>query len=892
MNAKVPQMDLPTEPPVALEAESAELQRHLNEQRLQALVKLSEMTSASLKEITDFALEEAVRLTRSTIGYLAFMNEDETVLTMHSWSKEAMKECAIQDKPLLYQVAETGLWGEAVRQRKPVITNDYTGPNPLKKGYPPGHVQIRRHMNTPVFEGERIVVVAGVGNKTDPYDESDVVQLRLLMIGMWRLIQRKRAQDELIALNESLERRVKERTAELARHEAGLREANASLARERDLLHTLLDNIPDRIYFKDERSRFVRISRAMADFFQLADPEGAVGKWDFDFFTDEHASQAYADEQRILQTGQPLIGVVEKETLPGGGVRWVTSTKVVRRDQSGKIIGTLGISRDITELKRAEDVLRQAKETAEGASRAKSQFLASMSHELRTPLNSIIGFANILLKNKEGTLNPAQLNFLDRIQANGNHLLGLINEILDLSKIEAQKVELHIGPVALDQLIRETVAQQEALVRDKPVHLAAELPAQVAVLQTDAEKLKQVIINLIGNALKFTERGNVTVRLLAEPDTHLPVRIEVSDTGIGIPRDKLGVIFEAFQQAEVGTARKYGGTGLGLTISQALCQLMGYRIEVSSEVGHGSTFSVVLAPASVTVAAPGPAPVIVTTPRPAPASVSGAPPGAKSPELAAKLVLVIDDELDSRTLLTHVIEDFGCEVLSAASAEQGLRMAREFQPDIITVDLLMPRMDGWEFLRAAKADAQLSGIPVVVVSVVAGENRGRILGSVDVLQKPVDREELLSVLQRNLPPFRPRVLVVDDDPDARRILRAHLEEVAGEIREAANGREALALLAERAQDVVLLDLIMPVMDGMTFLNVLRSNPSYQHLPVVVVTARPLNAAETAELRQQSQEVLNKTDVFAGKLRTLLQKLCAERRPKTAAARAAVTAPLT
>jgi CheY-like chemotaxis protein len=255
------------------------------------------------------------------------------------------------------------------------------------------------------------------------------------------------------------------------------------------------------------------------------------------------------------------------------------------------------------------------------------------------------------------------------------------------------------------------------------------------------------------------------------------------------------------------------------------------------------------------------------------------------------MVLVIDDELDSRTLLTHVIEEFGCQVISAASGEQGLRMAREFHPDIITVDLLMPRMDGWEFIRAVKADAQLSGIPVVVVSVVAGENRGRILGSVDVLQKPVNRETLLSVLQRNLAPFRPRVLVVDDDSDARRILRSHLEEMAGEIREAANGREALTLLEQSAADVVLLDLIMPVMDGMTFLNVLRADPRHQHLPVVVITARPLNPAETAELRQHSQEVLNKADVFAGKLKSLLQKLCAERAAKTAAAGAAKLAPV-
>lgn len=635
------------------------------------------------------------------------------------------------------------------------------------------------------------------------------------------------------------------------------RRAAAELEHERFLLRTLMDNLPERIYFKDIESRFLRNSRAHLERFGLTEAAQAIGKTDFDFFTDEHAREAFEDEQALIRSGGSVTKE-ERETWPDGSVTWALSTKMALRDESGKIVGTFGISRDITDRKRAEEAMREAKEAAEEASRAKSQFLASMSHELRTPLNSVIGFANILLKNKSGALGAAELNFLDRILANGKHLLTLINQILDLSKIEARKVELQTGPVALDALVRETVAQQEGLVRDKPVQLITDVPPVVAPISADAEKLRQVLINLMGNALKFTEQGSVTVRVVTNPADHRPVRLEVADTGIGIPREKLGVIFEAFQQAEAGTARKYGGTGLGLTISQALCQLMGYRIEVTSELGKGSTFSVHFTPGV------RPAP-------PVPAAPAGVPPGSPA-DLRGKLVLVIDDELDSRTLLTHLLEEFGCQAIAASSGEQGLHMAREFRPHLITVDLMMPQLDGWQVIRAIKADPELRDIPVVVVSIVAGENRGNIIGAVDVLQKPVIREELLAVLRRSLPFNHPRILIVDDEEDARRVLGAHLEDEACEFRLARNGREALEVMEKFMPDLILLDLMMPVMDGMTFLNRIRTIPRFQWIPVVVVTAKELTVAEAEQLRQTAQDVVKKGDVFEADLKSIVRRL--------------------
>jgi len=549
-------------------------------------------------------------------------------------------------------------------------------------------------------------------------------------------------------------------------------------------------------------------------------------------------------------------------------VSWALSTKMVLRDETGKIVGTFGISRDITDRKRAEEAMRQARDVAQEANRAKSQFLANMSHELRTPLNSVIGFAGILLKNKLGNLNPADLNFLERIQANGKHLLVLINEVLDLSKIEARKVELQLAPLALDVLVRETITQQEGLVRDRPVKLIADLPATVASIRGDADKLRQVIINLIGNALKFTERGSVTVHVETDPEDHQPTRIDVTDTGIGIPKEKLAVIFEAFQQADASTARKYGGTGLGLTISQALCQLMGYHIEVTSEMGRGSTFSVILGGKDKPVAPARPA-----GPVPKPAGKIAVSSARLASDLHGKLVLVIDDESDSRLLLTNLLEEFGCQVIAANSGEQGLRMAREFHPHLITVDLLMPQMDGASVIRALKADPQLCAIPLVVVSIVAEERRGSILGAVDILEKPVAREDLLAALQRNLlKPRAAKILVVDDAEDARQILLSQLAGEPVETRTAANGREALGVMQTFLPDLVLLDLIMPEMNGVEFLDAIHADPRYQHLPVVIVTSKELTAEEKDQFRRQRLEVVNKTDLTGDNFKQLLQRI--------------------
>lgn len=529
---------------------------------------------------------------------------------------------------------------------------------------------------------------------------------------------------------------------------------------------------------------------------------------------------------------------------------------------------------EVRQREQVQEALRQLNETleqrvaertaaAEAASRAKSEFLANMSHELRTPLNSVIGFGNILLKNKAGNLRPDDLAFLDRILTNGKHLLGLINEILDLTKIEARKVELELAPVALDQLVTEVLATQEAQVRDRPIALVAELPPQSAPFTTDAKRLKQVLINLVGNAIKFTEKGSVTVRLVVHPATRMPLFLSVTDTGIGIPKERLAAVFEAFQQADSGTSRKFGGTGLGLTISRALCELLQCRLELQSELGQGSTFTIRFPQES--------------EPRERPKKkLSGdttflprlqRPKHENTKRVAGpRLVLVIDDEADSRDLMTNMLEEYGCQVVAVDAGNRALVEARKLKPDLILLDLMMPSMDGWQVLQALKADAELTHIPVVIASVVAGENQGSIIGAVDMLQKPVSREDLQRVIGTRL---RLKVLVVEDNECDQRIFTNGLAAEGVEYRLASNGRAALATVEEFSPDVILLDLLLPEMDGMEFLHHLRRNPRHELLPVFIITAKELSHAEVELLHQQTRFILRKSGDLAADFKRFL-----------------------
>jgi PAS domain S-box-containing protein len=519
---------------------------------------------------------------------------------------------------------------------------------------------------------------------------------------------------------------------------------------------------------------------------------------------------------------------------------------------SGNIAYAIIAFQDIRNRRRSEEALRAARDAAENASHAKSQFLARMSHELRTPLNSVIGFANILLRNKAGNLKDQDVAYLNRVLDNGKHLLHLINDILDLSKIEAGRVELEAESVDLADIIETTMRQFEPHLGAN-VRMRTTIPGTLEPCHTDAARLRQVLINLVGNAVKFTERGEVHVSVETLPDSHRPVRIRVQDTGIGIPPDRLDAIFEAFEQADSTTARQFGGTGLGLPISRALCDLLGFSLEVRSVLGTGTEFTVEMMPATTAM----------------PESFRLAPPPAAARSRGNRLVLIVDDEADSRILLTHYVEEFGCRAIATHSGRSAITLARELQPDLITLDLVMPDVNGWDLLAQLKQEPVLADIPVVIVSIIAQESRASLLGALDLLQKPVDRNALYSVLRRNMSSDRARILLVEDEEDARQLLHDMLREHTSELRTAANGREALDALSSFDPDLVITDLLMPEMDGMTFLEVFRSMPRFQHVPAVIITAKELTAGERDRLQRHTAAVLRKGNALEVDLRRTL-----------------------
>ena len=594
----------------------------------------------------------------------------------------------------------------------------------------------------------------------------------------------------------------------------------------------LVANSPVAIVTLDTRHNVVSCNPAFLKLYGYTEPEVVGQHLDDLITTPESRTQAVQFTEQALGH-HPVHAIAQRRRKDGSLVDVeVLGVPVV---VNGNLVGMMGLYHDITELLRA-------RREAERANSAKSQFLASMSHELRTPLNAIIGYSEMLEEEVNELGHPDLAPDLRKIQGAGKHLLALINDILDLSKIEAGKLELYLEDFDPGELIRDVATTIQPLVAKNHNELVVEAN-ELGQMRGDQTKLRQMLLNLLSNACKFTERGRVSLEAarVGTGDGER-LRFRVTDSGIGMTPEQLTRIFEAFSQAEASTSRRYGGTGLGLAITRRFAQLMGGDVTVESEPGRGSSFTIELPVKGATRAEP---------PDPGRPVEAGAGAGR------AGTVLVIDDNAEARDLIGRFLESDGFAVIRAPDGPAGLELARRHRPQAITLDVLMPGMDGWSVLSILKADPELADIPVIMATVLDNRPLGFALGAAEYLTKPVDRNRLRSVLARHRRDGAGEVLVVEDDPGTRELLRRTVEGEGWRVSTAENGAVALDRVRQHQPSLILLDLMMPVMDGCRFATELRRNEAWREIPVIVLTAKDLTTEDRRMLNGEVQGVLQK-----------------------------------
>ncbi|MCE5278973.1 MAG: GAF domain-containing protein [Planctomycetaceae bacterium] len=626
----------------------AEEDSRLNEARLESLMRIVQRESTDTQELLDYALDEAIALTASKIGYIYFYNERTREFTLNTWSKGVMSECSIVEKQTRYQLDKTGLWGEAVRQRRAILVNDYAAANPLKKGCPHGHAPLINYLTVPIMRGSEIVGVVGVANKPGDYDETDIRQLTLLMDSTWRIVDRRSVEQELSRTNEQLERAV-------------------------------------------ERANELTVEAAAAN-------------------------------------------------------------------------------------------------------AAKSEFLANMSHEIRTPMTAILGFADLLRESLESHCGEASCKcgsevvaarheHLETIHRNAEHLLGLINDILDLSKIEAGKMQVERIECPAVQIIEEVLSVMRVRAIDKGLTLEAqyEYPMPQAIW-SDAQRLRQILTNLVANAVKFTQSGRVDLLVRHLDAAGGPVlQCQVRDTGIGLSDDQIAGLFRPFAQADASTSRRFGGTGLGLAICRKLAQTLGGDISVQSRPGQGSTFTLTIQAQPVATAA------VIASPEQTPARTHLA---GNVPDAAANLnnirLLLAEDGYDNQVLIATILRKAGAHVdivangQLAVDAVQAAR-ARNQSYDIVLMDMQMPEMDGYQATAILRGLGIATPIVALTAHAMIGDRKKCIdAGCTDYVTKPINRQALVGTVARMTTPDAeatapapPRALqsTMHDDPDIRLLVR-------------------------------------------------------------------------------------------------------------------------
>ena len=841
-----------------LEARNSELRVALEQQTATSeLLKVIGRSTFELQPVFETLAENAVRLCDAERGFVyRFDGEMLRLVVSHNASAEFI--AFIEQHP--FGLGRQNCAARTALERRTVHIRDaYADP---EFTYEINHVEpVHTILGIPMLRaGELLGVIIIYRHEVRPFTDSQIALMETFADQAAIAIENARLLNELQARTAQLTRSVQELQA--------LGEVSQVLSSTLNL-ETVLNTIVSRasqlagtdactVYEYDERTAALyfrathNLDEAVVEVARrepVRRGEGVAGRMTLTLqpvqIPDIAEPGAYTGPLRdvLLQTGTRAllsIPLLREDHLIGG----LTVNKKTPGEFSGEVIELLKTfaSQSAVAIQNArlfreiEDKSRQL----ETADRHKSEFLANMSHELRTPLNAIIGYSEMVQEDAADLGAEQFTDDLKKINAAGKHLLELINAVLDLSKIEAGKMELYLETFDVAVLIKDIAAVIQPLAAKNGNRLDVRCPDTTGTMRADLTKVRQALFNLLSNACKFTERGTITLAVAREEvEDRQHIVFTVRDTGIGMTPEQLTRLFEAFSQADAATTRKYGGTGLGLALSRRLCRMMGGDVSVASEAGRGSTFKISL-------------PVVVDAP---PESAAPAAPSADPQLSVAGTVLVIDDEAAVRDLMQRFLTKEGFRVATAQSGEDGLRRARELRPDAITLDVMMPGMDGWAVLSALKADADLADIPVIMLTIVDDRNLGYALGASEYLTKPIDRERLVGALRkyrRDLP-----VLVVDDDAGVRQLLRRMLEPEGYVVIEAENGRAALARLGEVSPSAVVLDLMMPEMDGFEFVTEFRRHERWRGIPIVVITAKDLSQDDRERLNGYVQKILQK-----------------------------------